>query len=632
MKSNINGWFRSPFVVFSIVLFCKMSILRLFLFGEIRMPHVLADLSSILLLFILFEIPRKRFRWPAYWVVNAAVSLALFAAALYFKHFGSIVTYTAFAQLNQVWQIGASVKDLLRPIHFIFFADFLAALALFVFLKVRRKRFGYRRMPIRLSAILGAAAVIWTAVSFMRTESTGNELIRADRLGFFNYQVSFAWNALEENRSNRFASLEEAKEAIWELKASDPYFPMQNPADPPAYFASQQGKNVIVVQLEAFQNFPVRFHLMGQEVTPVLNQLADEGFYFPNVYQQIGQGNTSDAEFISNTSIYPTAKNAMSTAYGDRDIPSLPKLLRERNYETSTFHVNDVKFWDRDKLYGALGFDRYYDNPFFENDHFNEFGTSDELLFRQGVQVLAERQESNGKPFYAQFVTVSGHHPFKIPEEKQFLELPESMKGTQLGDYLQAVRYADYAVGILIEELKANLLWEDTVLVIYGDHFGLQPQDNDPEELEKALGMKYHPRLTRYNIPLIIRVPGQSEGKTFTHVGGQMDIMPTLANLLGIDLRKENFVYFGKDLLNTTHNIIGIRYYMPTGTFINNDILFVPGDSFADGTAVSLKTFEPVGNHNDYRKDYEYIMNLMSFSDEYVKLLPKREEAGGVDN
>ncbi|MFD1904365.1 sulfatase-like hydrolase/transferase [Paenibacillus rhizoplanae] len=94
---------------------------------------------------------------------------------------------------------------------------------------------------------------------------------------------------------------------------------------------------MIVIQLEAFQNFPLHQSLDGQELTPVMNGLADEGFYFPHVFQQVGPGNTSDAEFISNTSVYPIATLAMSTGFGDRELPSLPRLLRDKGYEAYTF-------------------------------------------------------------------------------------------------------------------------------------------------------------------------------------------------------------------------------------------------------------------------------------------------------
>lgn len=64
------------------------------------------------------------------------------------------------------------------------------------------------------------------------------------------------------------------------------------------------GRNVIMLQLESFQNFLIGLEVDGQEITPNLNQLARQSLYFPNFYQQVGQGNTSDAEFVVNTSFY----------------------------------------------------------------------------------------------------------------------------------------------------------------------------------------------------------------------------------------------------------------------------------------------------------------------------------------
>lgn len=81
---------------------------------------------------------------------------------------------------------------------------------------------------------------------------------------------------------------------------------------------------------------------------------------------------------------------------------------------------------------------------------------------------------------------------------------------------------------------------------------------------------------------------------------------------------------FGRDLLNTERNVIGMRYYLPTGSFLNDDILFVPGKGFEDGEAIRLDTLQPVADFSAYRDDYEYMLKLMALSDQYVKLLPKR--------
>ncbi|MEK0315889.1 LTA synthase family protein [Cohnella sp. 56] len=630
----------SPFVVYTALLLAKLLLLRYFCFGEVAWSHIGADASAVAVLtgLIALALPARGGR-IAYWCLNALVSLLLFAAALYFAHFGSMPTYTALLELHQVPQVKDSVRSTMDPLYVLFFLD-LPVLALFGFV---RRRVRARRLPavrslsrrrwLALIVIVACAGI--SAGGIRQGLAIDNELAAADREGFLGYQVIAAIQAGQASRSANAANLADTASEVRTLQATYPYRDAgssgsgagqtQPGADgaAPAFFGTAKGMNLIVLQLEAFQNFPIHLSVGGQEVTPVLNKLADMGFYFSRVFQQIGQGNTSDAEFMANTSVFPTAKIAMSTGYGDRALPSLPRLLRQSGYKAYTFHVNDVKFWDRNRLYPALGFDGYFDKPNYVNDHFNEFGASDEELYRFGLSELSKLGAS-GTPFYAQFVTASSHFPFKVPADKQRLTVPASLEGTQLGDYLIAANYTDYAIGRLIDGLKADGLWDRTVLAVYGDHFGLQPDDNDPAWVGETLGIRYDSRISRFNIPFIVHVPGQQQGEPIKRVGGQLDMMPTIANLLGVRPADGNIVAFGHDLLNIEHNIVGSRYYLPTGSFFNDQVLFVPGTGFDDGTAVSLDTLEPVGDVAPYRRDYDYIMKLMGLSDRYVRLLPKR--------
>ena len=129
-----------------------------------------------------------------------------------------------------------------------------------------------------------------------------------------------------------------------------------------------------MIQLESVQNFVVGLEVAGQEVTPNLNDLVGESFYFDNVDQQIAKGNTSDAEFIANTSLYPTGILPMSQQTSGLDVPSLPKYLDPYGYESVTLHTNEAKFWDRDSMYPSLGFDRYYDKEYFGEEDVIHFG------------------------------------------------------------------------------------------------------------------------------------------------------------------------------------------------------------------------------------------------------------------
>ncbi|RKN80670.1 LTA synthase family protein [Paenibacillus ginsengarvi] len=636
MKSErvVPFLWKSMFVRISLLLWLKLIILRVFIYHKIVWSGAVLDLASVIAAAGAIELllPRRAKR-AAFWGLNILGSLILFAATLYYTHFGSIVTYTSLYGLKQVLQVSSSVKRAMHPETYIFFAD----LAVFALLWLVRRR---RKLPAWSGISLGKAsmsavvliAVTVSALSIRAEGKVRNELIRAEKLGFFNYQSSFVLEAWENSRETRFADTAQAADIIAKIQSKFPYNSTLAEGDeeaetaaPPKLFGSQQGKNVIVVQMESLQNFTIGYSVDGQPLTPVLNELAKESYYFKNVYQQIGQGNTSDAEFMFNTSLYPVGSIPMSTGYGNRSLPSLPKLLKQDGYATATFHVNDVTFWDRDKLYPALGFDRFFDKPSYTNDQFNAFGASDEQLYRTGIAQLTALS-AGGSPFYAQFVSSSSHHPFVIPDDKKRIRLSDNRyAGTQAGEYLEAVSYADYALGTFINQLKATGLWDRSILVVYGDHSGLKPQYNEPEELSELLGIPYHEYVTRFNVPFIVHVPGQTEGETIDQVGGQLDMMPTVANLLGISFADRGYVHFGHDLMNIQRNVFGIRYYLPTGSFINDDILFIPGEGFEDGQAVRLDTHEPVTDLAPYKKDYYYTMALEKASDEYMKVLPKRD-------
>ncbi|MBD2870630.1 LTA synthase family protein [Paenibacillus arenilitoris] len=627
LRFTDNGGGRSPVLLVFVLIMLKMILFRHFVFQGIQADKLLPDAAAVLVPLALVElfIP-ARWRAAAHGALNALLSLLLFASTLYFSYYGTVPTYTALHGLDQVLQIKDSVGSTIQAANYLFFLDLVIGLIFYAVNRIRGVRKEGRKRIAR-PAILAGIAVLCAAVSFFYIRSGSgipNELVQAESLGFINYEIAAGLQAGKEKKALEDGSAEETAAAAASLQASYPYAGEGGaPAGKPDLFGAAKGMNVIVVQLEAFQNFPIRLKLDGTEVTPVLNKLADESFYFPHFFQQIGQGNTSDAEFMSNTSIYPTGEIAMSTGYGNREIPSLPRLLRQERYETSTFHINEVTFWDRNRMYPALGFDRYYDKPSFNNDHFNAFGASDEELYRVALEELKALQ-AQGKPFYTQIVTTSGHHPFKVPHDRRKIAVPERLAGTQLGDYLTAVNYTDYALGQFIDGLKASGLWEDTLLVVYGDHFGLQSQDTDAAWASAQLGIAYNELVSRFNIPLLIHVPGTA-GKVVEQVGGQVDIMPTVAGLLGLSLKDAGYAAFGQDLLHIERNVIGMRYYLPTGSFFNNEILFVPGKGFEDGTAIDIRSMKPVIDFSAYRGDYDYILELMRLSDDYVRLLPKRE-------
>ncbi|WP_338470694.1 LTA synthase family protein [Niallia sp. XMNu-256] len=575
---------------------------------------VINEFCLVLIFFSFIEILfRKAYtlKVSLYLISSLILSILYVSILMYYTYYGAIPTFSAFKQIGQVGALTDSIVSLLQPNYLLFLIDFPILIAILI----KNKEMTSRNVSKKVSLILGLASITVLTTSYtlqMKNEAI-NEIKMAQHLGVINNSIylSLPISADQDEEQDTVIS----QEHINQIKEI-------NPNQQAQLFGEAKGKNIIMVQLEAFQNFPIGKEIADQEITPTINELIKTSYYFPNIFQQIGKGNTSDAEFMVNTSIYPVGDRAMSQEYSEKSIPSLPKILKEHGYQSLTYHTNDVEFWNRNEMYQALGFDRVYEKSFFGTEDVISFGASDEVLYSKTLSTL-EKLHQEGEPFYAHVISMSSHHPFKIPANKPQLNLPNDFENTSVKDYLQAIYYADFALGEFIRGLKDKGIWEDTLFVIYGDHYGLQLKtDQDKDLVNEMLGREYHQHLDGFNIPLIIFNPERSKGIEIQTVGGQIDIMPTITLLLGIPIDQ---IHFGQDLINYPNNVVGNRFYLPTGTFFNNDILFIPGESFQDGKAISLETNQPLSEFQPYFSDFERVMSLMSLSDQYVNSLPLRK-------
>jgi phosphoglycerol transferase MdoB-like AlkP superfamily enzyme len=616
-----NAWTGFiPSALFVLLILFKLMFARsIILDSGFTLLSLKVEFPVVMMMTLVIELVfrrRRSLRLGVYAAADVLISFILFALVVYYQYYGAIATFHALLNLNQTGEIGASIASLIRPAFWLLFADLpFAAAALLLIRRVqaplrlfREVKHGFVYGMLLFFAM--AVLALWNTLNSIGG-GTLNELKKAEGMGLLTYQAYVVYVDLKRDYLPVYAVNPQAIRAEKRLHIPEI----------PGYFGAAEGKDLYVIQLESFQNFLIGLEIDGQPVTPNLNRLADESFYFTRVYQQIAKGNTSDAEFVTNTSLYPTGRLPMSKETAGRRVPSLARLLEERGYETMTFHTNEAVFWDRNEMYPALGFDRFYDKAFFGEEDFIAFGASDEVLYAKSLDVIRDAKQS-GTRVYANFVSMSSHNPFKLPPEKQMLHLPDKLEGTFLGDYLQAAHYADYALGKFIEALKDQELWDDALLVVYGDHFGFH--DNTPEEEQRIaaelIGVPAYTKVQMFNIPLIIHVPGLP-GETRGNVGGQIDILPTAANLLGIDLR--DMIVFGQDLLNHTDNLIAERVYLPSGSFINEEAMVIPGSSLADAVVLPLDPSEPAKPAETYRDDYGRALRLLQMSDSYVNALPE---------
>ena len=613
--ATIKTWFSTrPILFFSIVMLLKSYLAWMVIFeGGASWTTLLKEVPFVLIVYCLIEFFATKRKMLYYLIANLAMTSILFAVIMYYKYYGVIVTYFALAQVNQVTAVKNSVFSLMDPYFLFIYTDVVIMMALML----RRKKgaewkqaFAKRENKRLVLSVLSVSLII-CLFNILPNRASMNEIVKAEQMGILNYE---AYTILAKKEINYAAPEEISQKGVMELKS------VQEPANP-VLFGTAKGKNLIILQMESMQNFLVNLSIDGQEIMPNLNKLVKENSYFKHFYQQVGQGNTSDAEFVVNTSLYIPPRGAATQMYADKELPSLPKLLKSNGYDTSTFHTNVVEFWNRGELYKAIGFDRYYDAEFFGTEDTVFFGASDEMLYKKTAAEL-DRMNNNGKPFYAQVISMTAHHPYSIPDEKRLIQLPERFNNTLVGDYIVSQNYADHALGEFIQDLKDRGIWDDSLIVLYGDHLGLPIYSLDRNEkslMEEIYGREYT-YTDMINIPLVVINPGSSsEPAVYDQLGGQVDVLPTVANLLGLPL--DGQMHFGQDLHNQTYNLLPQRYYLPSGSFLSSQELFLSGSGFEDGKHLPLAgdgNTEQVATEDEYERALE----LLRLSDSFVNSLP----------
>ncbi|MDD2217430.1 MAG: LTA synthase family protein [Eubacteriales bacterium] len=414
----------------------------------------------------------------------------------------------------------------------------------------------------------------------------------------------------------------------------------QNEKDGPL-FGIAEGKNLVVIQLESFQNFTVGMEYNGEEITPNINKLLEGNTtYFDNFYQQIGSGNTSDAEFATNNSLYGSLTSYTYKLYEENYFRGLPVMLKERGYNTSVYHAaEDREFWNRENMYPAQGFDRYYgglkpNGGDYEMIEWMGWGLTDSEFMKQTVNYMKEIEE----PYYNFVITISNHHPYKMLNKYKFVELMPRDRGTIVGNYIQSAAYTDYSLGLFMDLLKKEGMYEDTVFVIYGDHVGMTHSEEIDKGMGKLLGKAYDFQ-DMMSVPLIIHIPGESEDihNTISTAGGQTDIFPTLAYLFGFE--ELDTLYVGHNLYTIKEGLVAEQTMMTKGSFFSNEIAYEMSRDgiFENGRAWNIRTGEEVDVASCYAnhlksiqiiENSEYILR----SDAIRKIFLQGESIGSISD
>ena len=561
-------------------------------------------------------------------------SILLFADSIYAGFFQQMLDPQMFKIAGQTAEVSDVIVDLLRPIYLLFFIDIPLLLAWAVLL--RRRHAIYQRPGLAVATGV-ALLLVLAQIVFAGTSAAGTDSATiASAWGITSMQLSSLGQMALPRQKSAFAAVAKGTPAVKESASAEfnrqlgefnPNVGGQRIAPLPV--GAAKGKNVIIVQFESLQEMFIGATIEGQSVTPNMNKFVADSWNFENAYSQTGIGNTADSEFTIATSMLPPLQQNATTAYADRVLPGMPRMANAAGYETITLHTNAAHFWFRDDLYKSLNYDKYYDQSYFNDRDKMWRGSSDEVLYEDGLKAV-QKHLKTGNPVYAAFVTMTSHVGYNYPlgQDRRPLKLSSKLANTYVGKYAGSISYADYAFGKFIKSLKASGLYDKSVIIVVGDHMGYKQEDptaDDVALMHQIIGRDYS-YVDHQRTALAIHIPGQKP-KVVTSMRAVDDIMPTVADLLGFDLSETP--HFGRSMFVEAPRLIPMRAYFPGGSYIDNNMVFVAGATEAEDQAFYFHTNKQITPPARSQSQLATLRRFNALSDDWMMSQPVRE--GGVN-
>ena len=545
----------------------------------------------------------------AYWFIfigGFLLTFLLYANVVYFRFFSDFLTFSTLNQASNVQSMGGAVSASFKWYDFVYFLDTIVYLFILIFKRswLDKRVFSKKFVPVVMAASI---ALFFLNLAFAETDRpelltrTFDHKYLVKYLGPYNFTVYDGVKTIQNNQQKALASEDDLTRVL-------NYTKQKNTEPNSEYYGIAKKKNIIKIHLESFQTFLINKKVNGKEVTPFLNKLStgnDDFRYYPNFFHQTGQGKTSDSEFTMDNSLYGLPQGSAYSLKGDNTYQSLPAILDQKEGYTSDVMHGDYKtFWNRDQIYKHFGIDKFYDATYYDMSDENvvNLGLKDKPFFKAS----AEYQSKMKQPFYSHLITLTNHYPFTLNSEDASIDKPNTGDSTVDG-YIQTAHYLDQALEQYINDLKAKGLYDDSVIMIYGDHYGISENHNNA--MEKLLGEQITPaKFTDLNrTGFWLKIPGKN-GTVDETYAGQMDVMPTILHLVGID--SKNYLMFGTDMLSKDHNdVIPFR----NGDFITKDYKFVNGKVYSNKNN-ELITTPP----KDLEKNKKQVEKDLEMSDEVL--------------
>lgn len=574
--------------------------------------------TTLLLLSVGLYVRRKKPAYITMMVIYFIMTALLFSNAVYYREFTDFITINTILGAGKVASgLGESAIKLFRPYDILYWLDFI----LLVFaLATKRIKMDETPVRARMAFAFSTLAVMIFSGNLFLAESDRPELLTrtfsrdylVKYLGINAFTVYDGVQTYKTTQVRAQASATDMDEVAEYVKGH-----YAKPND--QYFGLAKGRNVIYIHLESTQQFLIDYKLKDEngvehEVMPFINSLyhSNSTFSFSNFFHQVKAGKTSDSETLFENSLFGLNQGALFTQLGGKNtFEAAPNILKQtQGYTSAVFHGNSGTFWNRNETYKRLGYDYFFDASYYNvtEDNSFQYGLNDKPFFQQSVKYLEHLQQ----PFYTKFIAVSNHYPYsQLSGDETGFPLAQT-KDETINSYFSTANYMDTAVHEFFDYLKQSGLYDNSIIILYGDHYGISNARN--KELAQLLGKDRETWSNFDNaqvqrVPYMIHIPGMNKGKIIDTYGGQVDALPTLLHLLGVDT--QNYIQLGQDLFSPDHKqLVAFR----DGDFVT------PNYTYYGGVLYDNKTGEEITEPSEELKkqidaDKEAVSDQLATSD-----------------
>ena len=570
--------------------------------------------TTMLFLSIFLFIRRTKAAYITGYLIYLLLSILLFANVVYYQEFTDFLTIDTILGAGKVASgLGESAIRLFKPHDVLYFLDCIAVLAALLLKKLPvdtrpvRAKLAFTVTMASLLFLAGNIALAETSRPGLLTRTFSRDYL-VKYLGINAYTVYDGVKTYQVSQIRAQASPNDMEVLAEKLKQQPKEMNKET-------FGIAKDKNIIYVHLESAHQFLIDYKLKDEngvehEVMPFVNSLyhSQSSFSFDNVYHQVSAGKTSDAETLLENSLFGLNQGSLFSQLGGKNtFNAAPAVFDQKlGYTTAAFHGNAGNFWNRNETYKRFGYQHFFDSSYYSLNDKNSFqyGLHDKPFFQQSVKYLEHLQQ----PFYAKFLAVSNHYPFS--------ELPEAENGfpkVDTGDstidgYFATANYTDTAIREFFDYLKASGLYENSMIVLYGDHYGISDSRIDAtKELFGKDDWTTFDTIQAQKVPLIIHLPGQEKGTINHTYGGQIDVLPTLLHLVGYD--SNDLMLLGHDLLSPNREqLVAFR----NGDFVTEDYSYHKGDVYDNQTGALLNFSQPeiLEEAKEVKKKVEEQLNI----------------------